>query len=551
MSNTESVIVGGKILDNIALSMYKEAKVIFREYIQNATDAIDDAVKDGVLAEGDGVINITIDKDARRITIEDNGIGISSLDFKSTLLGIGNSDKKLADNRGYRGIGRFCGLGYCKTLIFTSTRKGGTKLSTMTFDAEKLRIMTESDKKYTAEIILNATVTFSETAIEADEHFFKVELIDVTNDELLKVTLEKDDDPSKVTTVRDYLSFVAPVEYRNTFSHREKIYKYAAKLGVKITEYKIFINGEQLAKNYKDNFTTKNGADKIFDVAFKAFRDKENKLIAWSWIGLSQFKGVIQKTRANPNYMRCIRLRSGNIQIGDENVFQSRKLFAEDRGTTYFVGEVHAVDTRLKPNSQRDYFANNDTLKFFEEKLKEYFAELYALYHYASESRSAFKAKIQPEVFMLKIESHTPAYQASHRAEHDATLDNLLKKATEAETFIDKARQDFNNNPAAIAAQVFKEIEADAPTLDDKKTFYPPPCCHCNIGQRKLKSFTKIFMKSFSRTRNSKAQSSSTRLTRCSPNEPPRPVNRAQLQEQIHSRQFDEARDVFSASVQR
>ena len=203
MSNTESVIVGGKILDNIALSMYKEAKVIFREYIQNATDAIDDAVKDGVLAEGDGEINITIDKDARRITIEDNGIGISSLDFKSTLLGIGNSDKKLANNRGYRGIGRFCGLGYCKTLIFTSTRKGGTKLSTMTFDAEKLRIMTESDKKYTAEIILNATVTFSETAIEADEHFFKVELIDVTNDELLKVTLEKDDDPSKVTTVRD------------------------------------------------------------------------------------------------------------------------------------------------------------------------------------------------------------------------------------------------------------------------------------------------------------------------------------------------------------
>ncbi|MBE8950903.1 MAG: ATP-binding protein [Quinella sp. 3Q1] len=475
MSNTESVTVGGKILDNIALSMYKEAKVIFREYIQNATDAIDDAVKDGVLAEGDGEINITIDKDARRITIEDNGIGISSLDFKSTLLGIGNSDKKLANNRGYRGIGRFCGLGYCKTLIFTSTRKGGTKLSTMTFDAEKLRIMTESDKKYTAEIILNATVTFSETTTDADEHFFKVELIDVTNDELLKVTLEKDEDPSKIETVRDYLSFVAPVEYRNTFSHREKIYKYAAELGVKITEYKIFINGEPLAKNYKDNFTTKNGEDKIFDVAFKTFRDDENNLIAWSWIGLSQFKGVIQKTKANPNHMRCIRLRSGNIQIGDENVFQSRKLFTEDRGTTYFVGEVHAVDTKLKPNSQRDYFANNDTLKLFEEKLKKYFAELHDLYHYASDSRSAFKAKIQPEVFMLKIESHTPAYQATHRAEHDAALDNLLKKATEAETFIDKARQDFNNNPAAIAAQVFKEIEADAPTLEDTNIFYPPP----------------------------------------------------------------------------
>ena len=327
MSNNETVVFGGKTLDNIALSMYREAKVIFREYIQNSTDAIDDAVKVGVLAEGEGVINISIDKKARKITIEDNGIGVSVLNFKSTLLDIGNSDKKLETNRGYRGQGRFCGLEYCKTLIFTSTRKGEPKLSIMTFDAEKLRDMVNSDKKYTAEIILNAAVTFSEEKCAVDEHFFKVELLEVTNEDLLKVSLDKDDNPLKVTTVRDYLSFVAPVEYSNLFSYQKQIAEHAAALNFKITEYKIYVNGEQLVKNYRDTFTTKNGADKIFDVEFRDFRDDDGKLIAWSWIGLSQFKGIIQQTKTNPNPMRCIRLR----EVDELEEYRGRKFFTAEK----------------------------------------------------------------------------------------------------------------------------------------------------------------------------------------------------------------------------
>ena len=475
MSNNETVVFGGKTLDNIALSMYRESKVIFREYIQNSTDAIDDAVKVGVLAEGEGVINISIDKKARKITIEDNGIGVSVLNFKSTLLDIGNSDKKLETNRGYRGQGRFCGLEYCKTLIFTSTRKGEPKLSIMTFDAEKLRDMVNSDKKYTAEIILNAAVTFSEEKCAVDEHFFKVELLEVANEDLLKVSLDKDDNPLKVTTVRDYLSFVAPVEYSNLFSYYQKqIAEHAAALNFKITEYKIYVNGEQLVKNYRDTFTTKNGADKIFALEFRDFYDGE-KLIAWSWIGLSQFKGIIQQTKTNPNQMRCIRLRQKNIQIGDEKIFQDRKLFSEDRGTTYFIGEVHAVDIRLKPNSQRDYFADNDALKLFETKLREYFEELYKLYRYASDVRSAFQAMNQPEIFMRKIEAHTPEYQKTHRAEHDAELNKLLDKAEERENFINEERKAAKANPSTIFSQVFEQIDRTVELLEPDFNSTPPP----------------------------------------------------------------------------
>ena len=38
------VVVGKKTLDNLTVSMYKDARIVFREYIQNATDAIDDAM---------------------------------------------------------------------------------------------------------------------------------------------------------------------------------------------------------------------------------------------------------------------------------------------------------------------------------------------------------------------------------------------------------------------------------------------------------------------------------------------------------------------------
>lgn len=457
----QKVVVGGKTLDNIAIAMYKETKNVFREYIQNATDAIDDAVQVGVLQKDEGRIHITIDDKARRIIIMDNGIGVSALNFKSTLIDIGNSDKKLDKDRGYRGIGRFCGLGYCKTLIFTSTRKGENKLSSITFNAEKLHTMLNEDEKYTAEIILNEVVTFGEEDnFDADKHFFKVELLDVTNNDLLNVV-----------DVRNYLSFVAPVEYSNQFTFQEQIKNYAATLDFKITEYKIYVNGEQVIKDYKDNFTTKNGADKIFNLEFRDFRDDEDKLIAWSWIGISTFEGIIQQTKTNPNQMRCIRLRVGNIQIGDENTL--RDLFKEPRGITYFVGEVYAVDTNLRPNSQRDYFADNDTLKLFETKIKNYFEELYNLYRYASEVRSAFNAIKEPEIFMQKIEAHTPAYQKTHRAEHDAELDRLLEKAEKKQEFIDEERQAVKDEPETIFSQVFKHIDEKNPPCVIK--FTPPP----------------------------------------------------------------------------
>jgi len=46
--------------------------------------------------------------------------------------------------------------------------------------------------------------------------------------------------------------------------------------------------------------------------------------------------------------MRGLRLRSANIQVGNDDVLKD--FFKENRGNYYFVGEVFAIDKDLIPN---------------------------------------------------------------------------------------------------------------------------------------------------------------------------------------------------------
>ena len=49
---------GANILENLTTGMYKSSQVIFREYIQNACDAIDKAISLGILKNGEDKIDI-------------------------------------------------------------------------------------------------------------------------------------------------------------------------------------------------------------------------------------------------------------------------------------------------------------------------------------------------------------------------------------------------------------------------------------------------------------------------------------------------------------
>lgn len=187
-----------------------------------------------------------LDTDKRTISIEDNATGICAADFEKTLADIANSDKKLGEDKGFRGIGRLCGLAYCKELVFTSTAEGENIISIMRCDAIKMRELitaSEDGKKYTASEVLSSIYKFdSKNTGDKESHWFKVEMIGI-NDE--------NTDLLDFTQIKEYLSFVAPVPYQNTFLFRAEVYKHAKEIGCNIDEYNIFLNGEQIFKKYK------------------------------------------------------------------------------------------------------------------------------------------------------------------------------------------------------------------------------------------------------------------------------------------------------------
>ena len=102
--------VGKNILDNLTTGMYSDSKVIQREYIQNACDQIGIAIRQGLLSKDDGLVDIYIDDKKRYISIKDNATGVKSSVFVEDLGDIANSNKEIGKNKGFRGIGRLCGL---------------------------------------------------------------------------------------------------------------------------------------------------------------------------------------------------------------------------------------------------------------------------------------------------------------------------------------------------------------------------------------------------------------------------------------------------------
>lgn len=439
--------IGKNILDNLTTGMYSDSKVIYREYIQNACDQIDEAAKLGILVPKDGQVDIYIDRQNRYVSILDNATGVKSELFKENLGDIANSNKQMGQNKGFRGIGRLCGLAYCKILKFKTSYLEEDIASVMTCNAKKMRDMLLENKKYTIDEIWEAIVRYETIPEDSKRHYFEVEMIDINreNTDLL--------DEKKI---KEYLSFVAPVPYKNTFILRNAIYSHAKKLGLIIDEYNIQINGQQIFKGYTSKIKERSGSslknyDDILKLEFKEFYDKEQKLIAWMWYGISRFEKSIPKVNA----MRGLRVRSGNIQIGNSDIVQD--LFKENRGNYYFVGEIFAIDEKLIPNSQRDYFNENDARVKFEDELRRYFYDtLHKLYYDANRLKNAYK---KHEQYLAKIN------EFNKKSEENGFVDEGEKQKLKVE--IDKVEKELREAKKQI--EKFKEIDGKSPMSEVQK----------------------------------------------------------------------------------
>ncbi len=370
--------IGKDVIESLTLGMYEDSRFIFREYIQNAADQIDETVREGIFSTlREGKIEIEINQTAKTISIFDNATGIESEKVQPILKNIAKSTKDRTRNKGFRGIGRLGGLAYCDKLIFETSFKGESIKSSLVWDSKRLKeIINNRVTKEEATAVLDEITEFQTENENEDVHYFRVILKGVSNELLL----DKND-------IYQYLASVAPVPYGKGFIFKEKINDKAKELNFVIDEYPIFVNKNQVFKAYttsiyegsKDN---KRRIDEIHDIETYEIRTSKNKILAWGWYGISNFTKVIPSV----NVARGLRLRKGNIQIGLEETLT--KLFKENRGSKYFLGELHTVSSDLIPNARRDYFLENSELHEFEKLVRAKFIELYELYHFASKVRN-------------------------------------------------------------------------------------------------------------------------------------------------------------------
>ena len=201
----------------------------------------------------------------------------------------------------------------------------------------------------------------------------------------------------------------------------------------------------------------KSKLDEVFGVEFRDFYDSNKRLLAWMWVGLTQFKNAIPKI----NQMRGLRLRKENIQIGGEDSLQ--KLFKEDRGNSYFIGEVFAVSKELIPNSQRDYFNENPERALLEKILRQFFNdELHKIYYNGSAVNSAhnkINAYATKAAEFKEKDEKSSFVNEDHR---NAELDKVFAAKKEAENARERIEK-VKEKAEGMMVRVIDRIEKEHP----------------------------------------------------------------------------------------
>lgn len=371
--------VGKYAIESLTRSMYEDSRCIFREYVQNSADQIDTARLEHLDENDYYDIQINIDADNRTISVEDSATGVA-LANTYTLRDIARSTKRRGKNKGFRGIGRLGGLGYCSELIFETSYKGEAHKTIMRWDAIKLNqiVDDEDDDRDAGEVIDECLVETHEVE-DINAHYFKIYMKDVTDDKLLDVE-----------SISEYLSMVAPVEYPTGFSRfSHQIKQYMRENNLHLDTYNLFVNGDQIYKGYTTRIENRKEGDySVTDIRFFDRKDNEGNVIYWGWYSISELKGQIQSY----NIPYGMRLRCHNIQIGDEST--CKRFFSAEgdkRFAQYFYGEVNVVTPELQPDGRRDYFREGAFRKQFEQLLTSDFLQLKVLCNEASDIRGSFK----------------------------------------------------------------------------------------------------------------------------------------------------------------
>lgn len=377
MQKIDSPVIGVDLLKMLMLQLYSNPRCIYREYIQNALDSINEAVNTGILnEEKDGRVSISITKND--ICIEDNGTGIRSDRAVKILTDIANSVKNGVDTAGQFGVGRLSGGGYCEVLEFETTYNGEDVSTIVSLNTVALRELIEKNHTdISAEDAMRTICTTRTIPAKPEEHRFIVRLKNVINSREILLDIEE---------IKSYITEYAPIDYSvlfnsliNNSSQIEfvKRHKKIDKIRVSLNEY------SDIEKGYGVKIVgTDDPIEKIR--YFELPIHPKYGSLGWGWYAVTEFSVQINDEKDS---CAGIRLRKHNISL-DKNILNS--CFKEPRGNKYFYGEIFITNDNIVPDSGRQGLAAGEEAEALMQEIKRYFSDtLRQVYYRANKLKTA------------------------------------------------------------------------------------------------------------------------------------------------------------------
>ena len=456
----EIVQVGKYTLESLTTGMYSDPKIVYREYIQNSVDSLEHAVSLGMLEQQGMRIDIIVNADESYISIKDNGTGISAAEAAQTLMNVGSSKKRNANNRGFRGIGRLGGMSYCNTLVFTTSAENEKIKTVVSFDCKKLRhlLVPGEYEDMSLSAVLEEITTIETFPEKEEKHYLCVEMVDVNGfSDLLDID-----------AARSYISQVAPLPYQSRhFIYTSQLKSYLNDNGYVVEEFPIFVgeNESDLEPVYKPNksrFRSDRGKRTVDEISSMKYFDVtvDGELYALGWYGNCGWYGFLSEKEISG-----FRVRKGNILIGDSHTMNA--IFKEARFNGWTQGEIFIVTDKLIPNARRDDFEQNDAYyKFMEALSNSVGTEIARTIREASLTRNNPNAKALREIERKIGEASTAVAEG-----FNSTVDKEKMVTALTESAASLAGLRVSEDLTSKKKEIQEKIEAAIEEVSESKNF--------------------------------------------------------------------------------
>jgi hypothetical protein len=335
----------GSILDTLSQGLYPDKKHVIRELVQNAYDGLA-SLKNSHPDQEQQPVQVKIEDSS--IFVADHGIGMDEKKMREYRY-LGYSEKKIGHDAGFRGIGKYAPAALCERIIVDSSQFGVAKKFRVEIDVGEMKKHLERERNTPLDTLLSEHTSLEGTVAPKADHYTFVELQGIRKD--AKRYLD-------VSALKAYLRRTAPLYFNPTFKHAQNIEKNLIKYVPGHLAINLIVNTEPLYKSFIEPSTSPGEI-------FVWHRAKSEQLLAYAWHCANTGKGIYVQAegdlplsdRRHPDAGLVFRVR--NISVGDR--FLPRNTFwkASPELSFHFFGEIHVLDSNVRPSSDRSDFEDN------------------------------------------------------------------------------------------------------------------------------------------------------------------------------------------------